>query len=156
MRRIDSDQPVTRIRSMADVVDDSVGQRRFPMQLLSVFSMVALALAVVGVYGVVSYIVTQRSREIGIRMALGARAPEVVRMVAAKSLTPVAVGLAVGIAVSLVASRLLGSLLYEVEPNDPVVLASIALLLGGCAVVAALVPARRAARVDPLVVLRQE
>ena len=156
VRRIDRDQPVTRIRSMADVVDDSVGQRRFPMQLLSVFSMVALALAVVGVYGVVSYIVTQRSREIGIRMALGARAAEVVRMVVAKSLTPIAAGVAVGTAISLVASRLLGSLLYEVEPDDPVVLASIALLLGGCAVVAALVPARRAALVDPLFVLRQD
>jgi putative ABC transport system permease protein len=156
VRRIDRDQPVTRIRSMADVVGDSVGQRRFPMQLLSVFSMVALVLAVVGVYGVVSYIVTQRSREIGIRMALGARASAVVRLVIARSLAPIVAGLAVGIIAALLASRLLGTLLYEVEPNDPVVLASIALLLGGSAVVAAFVPARRAALVDPLVVLRQD
>jgi putative ABC transport system permease protein len=156
VRRIDRDQPVTRIRSMADVVDDSVGQRRFPMQLLSVFSLIALVLAVVGVYGVVSYIVTQRSREIGIRMALGARAPVVVRMVILRSLTPIGAGLMIGVAGALLTTRLLGSLLYEVEPDDPVVLASIALLLGGSAVLAAFMPARRAARVDPLVVLRQE
>jgi putative ABC transport system permease protein len=156
VRRLDRDQPVTGIRSMADVVDDSVGYRRFPMQLLSIFSTIALALAVVGVYGVVSYVVTQRSREIGIRMALGARATDVVRMVIVKSLAPIGAGLALGVAGSLLASRLLGALLYEVEPGDPLVLGSIALLLGGSAVVAAFMPARRAARVDPLVVLRQE
>jgi len=156
VRRIDRDQPVTRIRSMADVVDDSVGHRRFPMQLLSVFSVVALALAVVGVYGVVSYIVTQRSREIGIRMALGARATVVVRMVILRSLTPIGAGLMLGVAGALLTTRLLGSLLYEVEPHDPLVLGSIAFLLGGSAVLAAFMPARRAARVDPLVVLRQE
>jgi ABC-type antimicrobial peptide transport system permease subunit len=126
------------------------------MQLLSVFSMVALVLEVVGVYGVVGYSVTQRSRGIGIRRALGARASAGVRVVSARSLAPIVAGLAVGIIAALLASRLLGTLLYEVEPNDPVVLASIALLLGGSAVVAAFVPARRAALVDPLVVLRQD
>jgi putative ABC transport system permease protein len=156
LRRIDRDQPVTRIRAMTDVLDDSVGPRRFPMLLLSVFSVVALLLATVGVYGVVSYIVSQRSREIGIRMALGARAAEVVRMVIAKSLTPIAAGLVLGAGGALAASRLLESVLYEVEPYDPGVLAWIAILLGGSAVVASLVPARRAAIIDPLVVLKDD
>jgi putative ABC transport system permease protein len=156
LQRIDRNQPVTRIRSMAEVLDESLGSRRFPMQLLSLFSTIALALAVIGVYGVVSYTVSQRAREIGIRMALGARAMQVIRMLVVKSLVPIGAGLAVGIIGALLTSRLLGSLLYGVEPHDPVVLVSIALLLGSSAVVAAFVPARRAARVDPLVVLRQD
>jgi putative ABC transport system permease protein len=126
------------------------------MLLLSVFSVVALLLATVGVYGVVSYIVSQRSREIGIRIALGARAAEVVRMVIAKSLTPIAAGLVLGAGGALAASRLLESVLYEVEPYDPGVLAWIAILLGGSAVVASFVPARRAAAVDPLLVLKED
>ena len=156
VRRIDPDQPVTRIETMADVLEESIGSRRFPMLLLSVFSGVALLLAIVGVYGVVSYIVSQRAREIGIRMALGARAAQVVKMVIGRSLRPIAVGLAAGFLGALLASRLLESLLYEVRPHDPLVLGTILLVLGGSAVAASLIPARRAASVDPLMVLKEE
>ena len=156
VRRIDPDQPVNRIQTMENVVEQSIGSRRFPMLLLSVFSGVALLLAVVGVYGVVSYVVSQRAREIGIRMALGARAAQVVRMVIARSLTPIAIGLVAGFAGALLSSRLLESLLYEVRPHDPLVLGTMVAVLAGCAVVASFVPARRAATVDPLVVLKEE
>jgi len=156
LRRLDADMPVSRARSMESVVTDSMGNRRFPMQLLGLFAIVALLLAAIGVYGVVSYLVTQRTREIGIRVALGARRAEVIRLVVIRSLTPIVIGLAVGLAGAAAASRALGSLLYEVRPADPVVLAVIGLLLGGCAVLASAIPARRAAAVDPIVVLKQE
>ncbi|MBA2305080.1 MAG: ABC transporter permease [Acidobacteria bacterium] len=156
LQRLDQDQPVTRVRTMADVVDESIGARRFPMLLLTIFSAVALLLAAVGVYGVVSCVVAQRSREIGIRMALGARAAQVVRMVVGRSIAPIAAGLILGCAGALLASRLLESLLYEVTTYDPAILGTILALLGGCAVIASVVPARRAASVDPLVVLKEE
>ncbi len=119
LRQIDRDQPVTRVRTMNDVVEASIGGRRFPMLLLTVFSGVALLLAVVGVYGVVSYIVSQRTREIGIRMALGAGSAQVVRMVVVRSLTPILAGLAAGFGGALLASRLLQGLLYEVTAARP-------------------------------------
>jgi len=138
------------------VIEESIGSRRFPMLLLTLFAAVALAIAVVGVYGVVSYLVSQRTREIGIRMALGARAAQVIGLVLQRSLLPIGAGLAVGIAGSVAASRLLATLLYRVEPGDPAVLGAIVVLLGASAIAACLVPARRAASVDPLVVLREE
>jgi putative ABC transport system permease protein len=156
LRQVDSEQPVTRIRTMDDVIAESIGQRRFPMLLLGIFAIVALVLAAIGVYGVVSYVVSQRTREIGIRMALGARAGEVVGMVVRRSLWPIGAGIAAGVSASLAASRLLGALLYGVTPYDPVVLGAIVAILGGSAVAACLVPARRAASVDPLVVLKEE
>jgi putative ABC transport system permease protein len=156
IRRIDPEQAVTGIQTMEDVVEESIGSRTSPMLLLSVFSGIALLLAVVGVYGVVSYIVSQRAREIGIRMALGARTGQVVRMVIGRSLLPIVAGLVLGSAGALLASRLLASLLFEVTPHDPLVLATIVSILGGSAVAASFVPARRAARVDPLVVLKEE
>jgi putative ABC transport system permease protein len=156
LRNIDPEQPVTRIRTMDRVIEESIGGRRFPMLLLGAFSLVALVLAAIGVYGVVSYIVSQRTREIGIRMALGARAAEVVGMVVRRSLIPIAAGILVGVTASVMVSRLLGTLLYEVTPHDPAVLAVIVFLLGASAVVACLIPARRAASVDPLVVLKEE
>ena len=154
--RIDPANPVSRIQSMERVVTDSTGARRFPMLLLSLFSVVALVLAAVGVYGVVSYVVSQRTREIGIRMALGARAAQVTGMVMRRSLVPITAGMALGVLGALTASRLLTSLLYEVKPGDPLVLSGIVALLGGSAAIACFVPARRAASVDPLVVLKEE
>jgi putative ABC transport system permease protein len=156
VQRIDRDQPVTQLQTMEEVVAESIGSRRFPMLLLSVFSGVALLLAIVGVYGVVSCIVSQRAREIGIRMALGAHAAQVVRMVIGRSMKPIAIGLAAGSAAALLASRLLEALLYEVTPHDPLVLSTIVMVLGGSAAIASLVPARRAATVDPLAVLKDE
>jgi putative ABC transport system permease protein len=154
--RIDPGSPVSRIQSMEQVVMDSTGQRRFPMLLLSLFSAVALLLAAIGVYGVVSYVVSQRTREIGIRMALGARAGEVTGMVMRRSLLPIGAGMVAGVVGARIGSRLLTTLLYEVKPGDPLVLGGIVALLGASAAIACFVPARRAASVDPLVILREE
>jgi putative ABC transport system permease protein len=156
VRKLDADMPVSRVRSMESVITDSMGNRRFPMQLLGLFSLVALTLATIGVYGVVSYLVAQRTRELGIRVALGARRRQVIGLVVVRSLLPIGLGLAVGIAGALVASRLLGTLLYEVKANDPAVLAGIVAMLGGAALFASFIPARRAAAVDPIVVLRHD
>jgi putative ABC transport system permease protein len=155
LRRIDPDQPVSRVRTMNQVVDESVGARRFPMLLLGLFAAVALLLAAVGVYGVVSYAVAQRTREIGIRMALGARHTTVVRSVVTRAAVPIAIGLIAGaFAANLAAGQLTG-LLFQVEPTDPVVLVSISLLLGAVAIAASWVPAWKAAGVDPVQVLRE-
>ena len=137
-RRIDPEQPVSHIRTMEQVVSGSVGGRRFPMQLLGLFSLVALTLAAVGVYGVVSYLVSQRTREIGIRVALGARRAQVIGLVVLRSLVPIAIGLVAGVGGAIAASRLLGTLLYEVKPTEPMVLGSIVALLGTAAIVASL------------------
>ena len=156
LRRIDPDQPVSRTRTMETIVADSIGGRRFPMQLLGLFSIVALVLAAIGVYGVVSYIVSQRAREIGIRVALGAQRGQVTHQIVRGSLVPIGAGIAAGVVGALFASRLLEGLLYEVRPTDPIVLGSIAMMLGGAAMLASWIPARRAAGVDPIAVLRQE
>jgi putative ABC transport system permease protein len=155
LRRADPEVPVSNSRTMDDVIQASVGSRRFPMLLLGVFASVALALAVVGVYGVVSYVVSQRRKEIGIRVALGAGRTAVTAHVMRGSLIPVAVGIATGIAGAIAASRLLESVLFQVQPRDPAVLGSIAAILATAALAASWFPARRAARLDPLVVLRE-
>jgi putative ABC transport system permease protein len=156
LQRIDPDVPISRVTTMEAVERDSTGSRRFPMMLLGAFGFVALTLAIVGVYGVVNYIVTQRTREIGIRMALGARGAQVLQLVVAGSLGPVVTGLAIGGAGAFFAARLLGTLLFNVQPGDPVVLAGIAAMLGASALAASLVPARRAALVDPIRVLKED
>jgi putative ABC transport system permease protein len=153
---IDRDQPILRARTMEAVVAESLGGRRFPMLLLASFSVVALTLAAIGVYGVVTYLVSQRTREIGIRMALGARPAQVVRLILGRSMIPIVIGTGCGLAGSVGASRLLGALLFRVTPHDPVVLAGIAGVILASALAACLLPARRAARVDPLTALRQE
>jgi len=154
LQTIDPDLPVGRVSTMETVEQESLGSRRFPMLLLGAFGAVALLLAVVGVYGVVSYLVTQRTREIGIRVALGARRAQVLRMVVAGAMRPVALGLAIGAAGAVFASRLLGTLLFAVRPGDPAVIAGIAALLAGAAAAASLVPGARATRVDPMTVLK--
>jgi len=154
LQQIDPDLPVGRVATMESVEQDSLGSRRFPMMLLGAFGIVALVLAVVGVYGVVSYLVTQRTREIGIRVALGAQREQVLRMIVAGAMRPVAVGIAVGAAGAVFASRLLGTLLFGVKPGDPAVIAGIAALLAAAAAAASLVPGARATRVDPITVLK--
>jgi putative ABC transport system permease protein len=156
LSRIDSEQPVSRPRTMESVVAESTEGRRFPMVLLSLFSAAALVLSAIGVYGVVSYLVSQRTREMGIRIALGARRPQVIRLVVAGSLRPVVSGVAIGIAGAILSARLLSTLLYAVTPSDPSVLMGIVTVLGTTAAVACWVPARRAANVDPIVALRDE
>jgi len=156
LQRIDPDLPVGRMTTMERIETNSTAARRFPMILLASFGAVALALAMIGVYGVVSYVVSQRTREIGIRVALGARRSQVIRLVVLGAMRPVVAGLVVGAIGAVFAARLLGTLLYQVKPGDPVVIAVIGALLGAAAIAASLVPGTRATRVDPITVLREE
>jgi len=141
---------------MEQVLAASVRERRLIMTLLAVFAALALALAAVGIYGVVSFLVAQRTREIGIRMALGARASHVRRLVIAEGMGPVLIGSAAGIAAGLLATRAIRGLLFGVTPLDPLSLAAAPGILAVIALLACYLPARRATRVDPLVALRDE
>ena len=148
------DQPINDIASMETVVQRSVAQPRFSMTLMSLFALLAMVLAAVGIHGVVSYMVSQRRREIGVRMALGASGGGVARLVLVQSLKWTVAGLVLGIAAALVASRFVGSLLYGVDATDPVAFAAAAMALFVIGTGASLVPARRASQTDPIKVLR--
>jgi putative ABC transport system permease protein len=148
------DRPVTGIETMETITHDSTGSRRFPMLLLSVFSVVALVLAAVGIVGVVSQSVAQRTQEIGIRMALGAGTLDVLRLMVSTNMAWVIGGLAIGVAGSTGLTRLLTGMLYEVRPLDPVVIGSVSAILAGVALLASYLPARRAAKIDPIAALR--
>ncbi len=150
------DRPVSDVEPMADIVRDSTGSRRIPMLLLSTFSVVALLLAAVGIMGVVSYSVTQRTQEIGIRMALGAHATDVFTLVLRGSMRWVLAGVGLGVAGSIGITRLMSGLLYGVSPADPAVLGIVSALLAAVALLASFVPARRAANLDPIRTLRHE
>jgi putative ABC transport system permease protein len=156
LKMIDPGVPVDHIQTMDQVVDRSMGQQRFQTALLAFFAATALLLAGVGIYGVVAYATIQRTREIGIRMALGADATRVIRTVLASGLRPILIGTALGLAGALAFSRLLASVLFEVTPRDPATLAAAPVILGIIATVACLGPAQRAARVDPQTALRVE
>jgi putative ABC transport system permease protein len=153
---LDPDQPVTNLGSLDEIRSDSLAQRRFGMLLLTGFAALALVLAAVGIFSVLSYGVRRRRREIGIRIALGARTSDVLRMVIVQGLRPAILGLAIGLAASLALGRVLSGLIFGVRASDPATLAAVALLLAGVAVVACLVPARRAASVSPTTALRDE
>ena len=150
------DRPVSDVATMDEIVSGSTGSRRVPMLLLSVFSALALLLAAVGIIGVVSHSVTQRTHEIGIRMALGARTLDVLTLMVNSSMLWVLIGLVVGIAGSAGLTGLLTGMLYEVQPLDPSVLGGVSLLLAAVALFASYWPARRAARIDPITALRVE
>jgi putative ABC transport system permease protein len=141
---------------MTDIVSRSLSWRRFAMVLMSVFATIALVLTCVGIYGVVAYSVAQRVHEIGVRVALGARPAGVVALVVRQGIRPAVAGLAVGLIGALSLSRLLASMLYGVGPRDPASLAAVAAVLTTVAALACYLPARRAARVDPLVALRSD
>jgi putative ABC transport system permease protein len=153
---IDPNQPVSSVETMEEVVRASVGSRRFPMLLLSAFAVLALVLAAVGISGVVSYAAAQRTHEIGIRVALGASKVDVLRLVVTQSMLWAAGGTAMGIVGSLGVMRLLGGMLYGVQPADPLVLAAVSALLMSVALLACYIPARRATQVDPLTALRYQ
>jgi putative ABC transport system permease protein len=153
---IDKDQPVSDISSMEEIVSDSVARQRFSMLLLGVFAGLALVLAAVGIYGVMSYSVAQRTREIGIRMALGAQRSDVLKMTVGQGLRLVFTGVAIGLAAAFVLTRVMATLLFGVSPTDPLTFVSISIVLIGVAVLASYIPALRATRVDPMFALRYE
>jgi predicted permease len=156
IRRIDPELPVPRFEAMDQVVDNSVAQRRFQMNLLLVFALTALLLASLGIYGVVSYSVTLRTNEMGVRMAIGAQASNIVHMIWRQAMTPVAIGACAGLVVALIVGRLFAGLLYGVAPSDAVTIGSVLLILGAVGSGASLIPALRASRVNPVTALRYE
>jgi putative ABC transport system permease protein len=153
---IDADQPVARLRPMTDYLANSVAQRRFVMVLIGIFAALAAVLAALGIYGVIAYSVSQRTHEIGIRLALGAGRRLVLADVLGRGMALVGAGVAIGAVVALAVSRLVANQLYSVGAADPVTYLAVSLLLAGVALLASLLPARRASRVEPMVALRQQ
>jgi putative ABC transport system permease protein len=153
---IDPEQPVTEVRSLAAIVDESTAQRRFTLVLLVLFTAAALVLAAVGVYGVVAYTVSQRTHEIGVRMALGAGRPAIVGLVLRQGMTMVLAGVLAGFAGALALARLVSAMLYGVGAADPLTFAATVGLLCFIALAATYLPARRATRVEPSAALRCE
>jgi ABC-type lipoprotein release transport system permease subunit len=155
LRELDKTLPVT-VQTMPQQLAELLARPRFQTLMMAIFSALALAMAAVGVYGVASWSVAQRTREIGVRMALGAAPGDVLRLVLHGSLAPLFVGLAAGTAGALAATRYLESLLFGVKPNDALTLSTAACVLSATAVLATYIPARRAARTNPAVTLRSE
>ena len=153
---LDKDQPVSDIRLLADVAGEAVAQRHFAMMLLGIFAALGLVLAAIGIYGVMAYSVTQRSHEIGVRMALGAGRQDILRLVVRQGLVLTGVGVVLGLAGAFSLTHFLASMLYEVSRSDPTILGIVTFLLIGVALGACYLPARRATKVDPMVALRCE
>jgi len=156
LRTLDADLPMYYVRTMRQRVDESLARRRFSMLLLGVFAGVALALATIGIYGVIAYLVSQNTREIGIRMALGATQQNILNMIVRHGMTLALSGVAIGLTGAFLLTRLIRSLLFGVQATDPFTFAGIASLLALIALLASYIPARRAARIDPVVSLRCE
>jgi putative ABC transport system permease protein len=156
VRSVDPDQPISGVHTMDELIALSVGQRRLSMLLLSLFSGIALVLASVGIYGLMSYSVAQRSRELGVRIALGAARSDVLRLVLRQGMSLALMGIVIGVGAAFALTRLIESQLYDVRATDPATFVGVAALLAVTALAANLVPALRATRVDPAVVLREE
>jgi putative ABC transport system permease protein len=153
---VDRDIPLRDILSMDDMVSNSISQQRFNMLLLGAFAGLALLLAAVGIYSVLSYSVKRSVREIGIRLALGARVDDVLRMVVLQGMKPAFLGVAIGVAGALALGRVLSTLVFGVKPTDPLTFLAVAVLLSAIALLASVIPAYRATKVDPMVALRYE
>jgi putative ABC transport system permease protein len=156
IRAIDPEQPVADIRTMVQVRDEKLTSQRFSALLLGVFAGVALLLAAVGIYSVLSYIVRGRSREIGIRTALGARTTDILRLVIVEGMSPALVGIAIGTIAAVASAKVLKTLVFGVSASDPLTLAAVAGTLAFVALMASLVPAYRASWLDPMKVLRAD
>ena len=156
LRDLDPSVPVYSVERLDDLLATSFADRRFVMRLLSAFSLLALLLASVGLYGVVSYTVAQRTREVGLRVALGARPADILRLVFAGGLGTVATGLGLGLCGAFALTRFLDSLLFNVPVNDPAAIAAAVITLSFVAAIAHWIPARRALRIDPAIALRQD
>jgi putative ABC transport system permease protein len=153
---IDKDQPITNVRTLDEVLSASLAERRFNLGLLASFALLAVALASIGVYGVVSYTVAQRTREIGIRVALGASQRAVIGLVLSSGVRWTLIGVAAGLVASAAATRLLLGMLFGVTPLDPMTFIAVSVVFALIAALASYLPARRAAKVDPLIALRYE
>ena len=156
VRELDAELPLANVRTMQEIVSDSVGRRRFQTLLAGVFASAALLLACLGIYGVISYGVARRTNELGIRMALGAQSSEVALMVLRQGMAPVIGGLLLGVAASIAAAQMLGSLIFGVGARDPWTISAVSTLLLAVAAAACWIPARRASRIDPAGALRYE
>jgi putative ABC transport system permease protein len=151
---VDPSQPIFEVQTATQLVDHSIARQRFAAMLLGLFSLLALILAAGGIYGVTSYAVAARTREIGVRMALGAQPRDVLQMILRQEMFGAAIGIAVGSVCALAATKLLSSMLYQVAPTDPMTYAGVCIVLGSAVFLACYIPARRAMRVDPMIALR--
>jgi len=156
IREIDPDQPISNVATMSDLLGEEAGQRRVGMIMLAAFSVLALLLASIGIYGVLAYFVTQHTNEIGVRLALGATPRNILLMIVKRGMGLTLLGISIGLAASFALTRLMTSLLFEVKAVDPLTFLFVPLLLAVAALLACSIPARRAMKVDPLVALRYE
>jgi ABC-type antimicrobial peptide transport system permease subunit len=156
VHQLDADMPMRNILTMDDVVATSLSQQRFDTLLLGAFAGLALVLAAIGIYSVLSYSVKRRVGEIGIRMALGARLGDVLRLVIIEGMKPTLLGLAIGVIAALAFGHVMSSLIYQIAPSDPLTFLTVAVLLAAVGFLATVIPAYRASKVDPMVALRDE
>jgi len=156
VQETDKNQPVFNIKTLKQIVDESVAQQRLSMLLLAIFAVLALVLAAIGLYGVMSYVVQMRTHEIGLRIALGAQRGDVLRMVVGQGMILTTIGIAIGLIAAFALTRVMVSLLYGVSATDPVTFVLVPILLAFVSLAANYIPARRAMKVDPMVALRYE
>jgi len=156
VRTLDPDQPIYNIRTMDEIRGESVAPQRLNLMLLSIFAGIAFVLAIVGIYGVMSYAVTQRTHEIGIRMAIGAQPRDVFKMILGQGMLLTVIGMVAGLVGAFALTRLMATMLFSIKPTDPLTFAVVAVLLVAVALIACYIPGRRATKVDPVNSLRYE